>query len=105
MLRIHRDDQDAYEVNLVLQGRIAGEWADLLESECQAWIGSGFRVVLDFSDVVFIGRSGIEVVGRLVKAGVRITDCPPLIVAMLEQERIVQSAKPQQVRTRKESSQ
>ena len=88
VLRIRREDIDAHEVNLIVQGRVFAEWADLLERECEESIRSGFHVVLDLSDVVSISRSGIGVLGRLVRAGVRITRCPPLIAAMLEHEGI-----------------
>jgi hypothetical protein len=75
-------------VALLLQGRIAAEWADLLERECEGLTRSGFRVVLDLSEVVFIARSGLEALGRLGRADVRIVGCSPLIAAMLEQEGI-----------------
>jgi anti-anti-sigma regulatory factor len=75
-------------VALLLQGRIAAEWADRLVRECEALTRSGFRVVLDLSDVVFIGRSGLEALGRLGRAGVGIVGSSPLIAAMLERERI-----------------
>jgi anti-anti-sigma regulatory factor len=86
VLRIQRNDMDAQTVALLLAGRIALEWADLLERECQELIRSGFRVVLDLSEVVFIGRSGVETLGRLGNAGVRFVGCSPLMAAMLEQE-------------------
>ena len=88
MLRIHRDDVDAHTVTLALHGRIAAEWADLLERECVRSSRSGFRVVLDLSGVVFISRSGLEVLGRLDRAGVEIRGCSSLIAAILEQEGI-----------------
>jgi hypothetical protein len=47
---------------------------------------------------VFIGRSGLETLGRLDRAGALVIGCTPLIAAMLEQEGI------QTVRTRKEKS-
>ena len=91
MLRIQRDELDAHTVGLLLHGRIAAEWAELLERECEELSRSGFRVVLDLSEVVFIGRSGLEALGRLNRADVRIVGCSPLIAAMLEQEGITQS--------------
>ena len=91
MLRIQRDERDAHTVALLLAGRIALEWADLLEHECQELIGSGFRVVLDLSEVLFIGRSGVEVLGRLGKAGVRIVGWSPMISAILEKEWLAQA--------------
>jgi anti-anti-sigma regulatory factor len=88
MLRIKRDDVDDRVAVLLLQGRITGAWGFFLESECRDLERSGFRVVLDLSDVVFIGRSGLEALVRLERAGVLIVGCSPLVDAMLEQERI-----------------
>ena len=88
MLRIQRDEVDEHRVVLILEGRIAGAWAALLERECEALIGSGVRVDLDLSEVVYIARAGLEALRRLGEAGVRVTDCSPLIAAMLEQEGI-----------------
>jgi anti-anti-sigma regulatory factor len=88
MLRIHHDVVGAHEVTLRLQGRIVAEWAELLERECRSLMRFGHRVVLDLSDVVFIGRSGVGVLGRVSRGGVRIVGCTPLIAAMLEQEGI-----------------
>ena len=118
MLRIQRLDVNARTVSLVLQGRIVAEWADLLERECAELMLSPLRVVLDLSEVVFIGRHGVEVLGRLGRAGARIVGCTPLIAAMLEQEGIAvrrpfrdgqnapaSPSRPQQtVRNRKEKS-
>ena len=88
MLRIQRHDVNARTVSLVLQGRIAAEWADLLERECAELMRSKLHVVLDLSEVVFIGRYGVEALGRLGRAGVRVIVCTPLIAAMLKQEGI-----------------
>jgi len=74
VLRIQRDDVDAHKVNLALRGHIVADWADLLERECVELSRSGLSVTLEFSGVVFIGRS-------------------PLIADMLEQEGIVATRK------------
>ncbi|MBI3447863.1 MAG: hypothetical protein HY049_02920 [Acidobacteria bacterium] len=73
---------------LILQGRIEGEWAELLEREGLESIRRGRRVVLDFSGVVFIGRSGIQALVCLVWAGAGIVGCTPLIADVLAQEGI-----------------
>jgi anti-anti-sigma regulatory factor len=88
MLRIRRDDVDDRTVVLILEGRIVAAWAVLLERECEDLIRAGIRVVLDFSDVIFISRSGVEALGRLGRAGVLIVESPPLIAAMLAEEGI-----------------
>ena len=88
MLRIQRDDVDEHRVVLILEGRIAGAWADLLERECEELIEGGRRVELDLSEVVYIARAGLEALRRLGEAGVQVTDCSPLLAVMLAQEGI-----------------
>lgn len=88
VLQIHRDQVDDHRVELSLQGRIVGAWAALLERECLESRQSGSRVVLDLHRVVYIGRTGLEVLIRLGRAGVRIVGCAPLFALMLEHEGI-----------------
>jgi len=88
MLRIHRNDADEHRVVLILEGRIAGAWVVLLERECEALIERGLGVDLDLSEVVYVARAGLEGLRRLRQAGVRITDCSPLLAAMFEHEGI-----------------
>lgn len=88
MLRILRHDEVDNRVVLILQGRIVAEWADLLESECLELSRSGLRVWLDLAGVTFIGRPGVDVLGRLVRSGIEIVGCSALIADMLEQEGI-----------------
>jgi anti-anti-sigma regulatory factor len=88
VLRIQRHDGNDDTVTLVLQGRVLAEWADLLERECGKLVRSKSRVVLDLTEVEFIGRYGVAALGRLCLAGVRIIGCTPLIAAVLEQEGI-----------------
>jgi len=88
MVRIQRDEVDAHAVALIPQGRMSAEWAELLELECEQLSRWGFRVVVDLSEVVVIGRYGLEALRRLSPARVGITGCSPLIAARLEQEGI-----------------
>ena len=88
MLRIQRDEVDEHRVVLILEGRIAGAWADLLERECDALMERGRRVELDLSEGVYIARAGLEALRRLGEAGVLVTHCSPLVAAMLAQEDI-----------------
>ena len=88
MLRIHRDDIDEHRVVLVLEGRIAGAWVVLLESECDTLIESGLGVDLDLSEVVYVGHAGLIALRHLLQRGVGITGCSPLLATMLAQEGI-----------------
>ena len=71
---------------LMLEGHIVAEWADMLERECLELGRDGIQVVLDLAGVKFIGRSGLEVLDRLGRAGVGIIGCSPLVAEMLEQQ-------------------
>ena len=95
-----RKDRMAGRVILVLEGRIIREWADALEEECWALIGSGLRVRLDLSGVVFIDRQGIEALRHLSLAGLAIKGCSPWIAGMLEEEGIKVLRKREQMNDR-----
>ena len=86
MLRILLDDLKPHRVVLVLHGRIVEELAEVLERGCAELSRSGFAVVIILSGVAFIGRSGVEVLRRLARAGVGIVGCSPLIADALEPE-------------------
>ena len=86
MLHILRVDVEAHRVVLILQGQIVNEWADALQRECLDLGRAGLRAELDLTGVVFISRTGFEVLGRLFRSGVEIVACSPLIADMLEQE-------------------
>jgi anti-anti-sigma regulatory factor len=88
VLRILRHDLGSRRVLLTLQGNIAGEWAGVLERECLNLGRFGLAVVLDLSGVIFIGRSGVEVLRSLARAGAGLIGCSPLIADVLEQEGI-----------------
>ena len=88
MLRILRQDVGDHRVVLCLQGHLIAEWAKVLQRECRILTRSGLTVVLDLSGVVFIGRSGIRVVGRLARRGIKLIGCSPLIADVLRQEGI-----------------
>jgi anti-anti-sigma regulatory factor len=88
VLRILRDNEESDRVVLILQGHIVLEWIDLLESECREFSRRGLPLALDLSGVDFIGRSGLEALARLSRAGVGIIGCSPLVADTLEQEGI-----------------
>lgn len=83
-----REERGSRRVVLIVEGRIVGEWSDVLEDECLKQIRSGLRVALDLSGVDFISRRGIEALDRLVRIGTEIRSCSPLIADLLEQEGI-----------------
>ena len=94
MLRIQRDEVNAHEATLHLQGRIISDWVVVLERECDEASRAGLRIALDFSEVVFIDRSGFAALARLSRAGADFIGCSPLVAAMLAQEGIAAKCAP-----------
>ena len=88
MLRITRHDQSAARVTLRLEGRLVNAWAELLERECSALIGSVAAVGVELSGVGFVDRSGVKTLRRLHRAGVSIRGCSDLLATILESEGI-----------------
>ncbi len=64
---------------LKLDGKIRGQWAQLLESECRALLGAGQAVHLDCAGLTYTDEAGLEVVRRFQEQGVEVVYCPPLI--------------------------
>ena len=79
-LRITRVRGTRSRANLKLEGRVVAEWAALLESECLELLRSRGAVSLDLAGVSFVDRTGVEVLGRLSRAGIEI-HCPSRLIA------------------------
>lgn len=77
--------EDATLVRLKVDGQIIGGWVSVLEDECSKHRAQGRAVVLDFTDVCFVGPQAIGVLRRLRGDGVKIVDVHPLIEDLFEE--------------------
>ena len=84
MLRITRLAENASSVTLKVEGYIVSGSVAVLEQECKASFEGGRRVILDFSEVRYLDRRGIQILKRLLAEDVRIINCPELIQERLE---------------------
>ncbi len=75
MLRITLEEGSDARATLRLDGSVAGEWATLLELECRGLLARRSAASVDLEGVGFVDRVGVEVLGRLARAGVQIR-CP-----------------------------
>ncbi len=87
-LRITRRKGSQSRATLVLEGRVAAEWAALLERECSDLLRSRLAVSLDLAGVTFVDRAGVEALERLSRAGVEIRCRPGPVASVLEGEGI-----------------
>ena len=86
MLRMTRQQEPPARATLKLEGSVAGDWAALLERECEGLLLMWDAVSLDLTGVRFVDQAGVETLGRLDRAGVELR-CPHGAVAsMLEAE-------------------
>lgn len=71
---------------LKAEGRLVGEWADLLESECAALVGATGALDLDLGGLIDVDARGLEVLRRLQRGPVALVGCTPILLALLAQE-------------------
>ena len=87
-LRITRKKGSRSRATLVLEGKVAAEWAVLLERECSDLLRSRLAVSLDLAGVTFVDRVGVQTLGRLSRMGVEIRCRPGPVASVLEGEGI-----------------
>jgi anti-anti-sigma regulatory factor len=87
-LRITRKKRSRSRATLVLEGKVAAEWAALLERESSDLLRSGLAVSLDLEGVTFVDRAGVRTLKRLSRAGVEIRCRPGPVASVLEGEGI-----------------
>lgn len=86
MLRVTTTDERSTTVKLKVEGRIASEWTDVLERECRARLQQRRSVLLDFSGVTFVDRSGVELLKSLSGEDIEIINCSAFIEGLLTEE-------------------
>lgn len=80
MMRITANhDAQPNTTTMRVEGRIVGDWVDLLDSECRSELKRGRRLILDFSGVVGLDDRARQVLKALRGEGVRITNQPRLL--------------------------
>jgi len=87
-VRITREEKPGARARLRLEGRLVAEGAALLERECSSLLRSRGAVSLDLAGVNFVDRAGVDVLGRLSRAGVEICCRSGPVASVLEGEGI-----------------
>lgn len=83
MLRITTTQNRPGEITLRIEGRLVTDWVLELERVCRLALQSGALVLLDFADVRFVDRAGVQMLRNVVSERLRIVNCPPLVGALL----------------------
>ena len=76
MLKITRVASSNQEINLQLDGRVAGQWIELLRESAESVLGEGLRLTLDLKNICFIDCEGLALIKSLIGRGVRQVNAP-----------------------------
>jgi anti-anti-sigma regulatory factor len=74
------------EVVLVIEGRLYGEWVELLEDECAQLLRTTQRVLLDLASLSFVDRRGARLLRKLATDQVVLINCPPLVDELVRED-------------------
>ena len=88
MLRLTVVPAGASRSTLIAEGRLVGEWADLLETECRRVMKSAGPVELNLTSVVDMDTRGLTVLRRLRQELVELRGLSPLMLALLSEEAV-----------------
>jgi ABC-type transporter Mla MlaB component len=68
-----------------MEGRLAREWVQLLQAECQRHLDAGQTVRLDLADVTGVDHKGVALLQVMERSEIEILNAPLHIRALLEQ--------------------
>ena len=80
MLKITRAVLSKEEITLQLDGRVTGQWVELLRDSAKSVLDQGARLNIDLKNISYIDCEGIALIKDLIQRGVRHMN-PPLFVA------------------------
>ncbi|HWA72875.1 MAG TPA: hypothetical protein VG937_11090 [Polyangiaceae bacterium] len=83
MLRISRIDQNGAGLCLKLEGRLSGEWVELLENELAEASRLTATLSLDLTAVDFASAQATEVLRGAAARGARVVGCSPFLSKLL----------------------
>lgn len=83
MFRITPMSEDGQTVHLKVEGRVVGDWVPELDQVCGSCLSQNKKVVLDFTEVTFMDRRGVNVLKGLLRERVQITGASLITQALL----------------------
>jgi anti-anti-sigma regulatory factor len=86
MLRLTAQAPDADWIRLKVEGVITQATLPVLAAELQGPLAEDGRIQLDFRDVVYLDRAGLQLLRNLPSDRVEIVNCTPLIRELLRKE-------------------
>jgi anti-anti-sigma regulatory factor len=91
MLKITRVALSKQEITLQLDGRVTGQWVELLRESAELALEEGMRLTLDLESICFIDCEGLALIKGLIDRGVRPVHVPLFVVEQLRKCESTQS--------------
>lgn len=83
MLKITTLQDNPHGVCLALEGKVADQWAALLDGVCRAHLRAHRNVQLNCAQVDFVDASGLDVLKNLPRRHVRLLQIPGFMAELL----------------------
>jgi anti-anti-sigma regulatory factor len=83
MLKITRVASLDHEITLRLDGRVTGQWVELLRESAGSVLEEGVRLTLDLENICFIDCEGLALIKTLLYRGVRQVNAPLFVAEQI----------------------
>ena len=83
MLKITKVATSNQEITLQLDGRVTGQWIELLRDSAESVLDEEMRLSLDLKNICFIDCEGLAVIKSLMGRGVRQVNAPLFVAEQL----------------------
>jgi hypothetical protein len=84
MLKITRVRSVSHEVTLQLDGRVTGQWIELLRESAESVLAEGLQLTLDWENICFIDCEGLALIKNLRRRGVRQINAPLFVAEQIK---------------------
>ena len=72
------------EITLRLDGRVAGQWAELLRDSAESVLDEGLTLNVDLTNISFIDCEGIAVIRSLIERGAQHLNAPLFVAEQIK---------------------
>lgn len=83
MLKITRAALSKQETTLQLDGRVTGQWVELLRESAESALNDGLKLTVDLKNICFIDCEGITLLTKLIDRGVDPINAPLFVVEQI----------------------
>ncbi len=85
MLRIVEENATNNSTTLRLDGRLVGQWVEILRTSCEQVLQDNVRLILDLTGVSFADHDGVEFLRQMELQQVALIHCSPFLQEQMKQ--------------------